>query len=71
VVCGGVVAVYVPLGTAASEAGAEMAAVGSVDQSSIARVGPSSVCWRKSSPPVNPIMNTTVRMAAAHKWSRP
>jgi hypothetical protein len=58
VVCGGVVvvvAVYVALGTAASEAGAEMAAVGSVGPVVDARIGSSSVCWRRSSPPVNPI----------------
>jgi hypothetical protein len=68
VVWGGVVvvvAVYVALGSAAPEAGAEMAAVGSVGPVVDARVGSSSVCWRRSSPPVNPIRNTTVQTAAA------
>jgi hypothetical protein len=63
VVCGG--DVVVELGATAVGARACVAVVGSVGPLVAARVGSSSVCWRRSSPPVNPIRNTKVQTAAA------
>jgi hypothetical protein len=68
VVCGGdvvVVGVDVVVGAAAVAAGAGVATVGSLGPLVAARVGASGVCWRRSSPPVNPIRNTRVQITTA------
>jgi hypothetical protein len=66
VVCGGdVVVVDVGRGTAGLTTGADVAAVGSVGPLVAATAVASSVCWRRSSPPVNPIRKTRTQMAAA------